>query len=55
MRRSVKNALFKIRYLAYWFPGVRIGVRFFFWEILGYGEFIRVLAQKKVEGAEGNA
>jgi len=47
MRRSVKNALFKIRYLTYWFPGVREFVRYFLWEMLGYGEFIRVLAQKK--------
>jgi 2-polyprenyl-3-methyl-5-hydroxy-6-metoxy-1,4-benzoquinol methylase len=46
-RKEIKNGIFNIRKLIYWLPGSQRFVRWFYWQLLGYGEFIRVLSRKK--------
>jgi 2-polyprenyl-3-methyl-5-hydroxy-6-metoxy-1,4-benzoquinol methylase len=47
LRTKLKNRLFNMRKLIYWLPGSQHLLRWFYWQLLGYGEFIRVLSQKK--------
>jgi SAM-dependent methyltransferase len=41
-----KNSLFELRHLLYWSPITRQLLRYLYWHVLGYGECIRILAQK---------
>ncbi len=43
---KLKNALFALRHLFYWSSKGRRVLRCLFWDVLGYGEFIRILARK---------
>lgn len=44
---DVKSVLFELRRLLYWSPALKRVLRYLVWHTLGYGEFIRVLAQKE--------
>jgi 2-polyprenyl-3-methyl-5-hydroxy-6-metoxy-1,4-benzoquinol methylase len=42
----LKGFFFSLRHLVYWSPICQKIIRHLFWHTLGYGEFLRVLAQK---------
>jgi 2-polyprenyl-3-methyl-5-hydroxy-6-metoxy-1,4-benzoquinol methylase len=44
---TIRNGLFACRHLFYWSPPCRRIVRHLLWHSLGFGEFIRVLAQNR--------
>jgi hypothetical protein len=44
----IKNLFFGLRHALYWSPTCRRAIRHILWHSLGYGEFIRVLAQKRI-------
>jgi SAM-dependent methyltransferase len=45
-QNELKSFLFAMRYVVYWSPVCRRIVRHIFWNTLGYGEFIRIIARK---------
>ena len=46
-QNGIKNFLFGLRHVFYWSPACRRIIRHILWHSFGYGEFIRVLAQKR--------
>ena len=45
-RSQIKQTLQESRHLLYLVPGAKPVLRWLFWQVLGYGEFIRVLCRK---------
>jgi SAM-dependent methyltransferase len=45
-RKSWRTRLFEFRKFVYWIPGARPFVRYVLWQILGFGEAVRILARR---------
>lgn len=41
-----RTRIFELRQLIYWIPGIRSAIRYSIWQLLGYGEYLRILARR---------
>jgi 2-polyprenyl-3-methyl-5-hydroxy-6-metoxy-1,4-benzoquinol methylase len=46
---SLKGKIFELRHLLYWSKTCRQLTRYLIWQVMGYGDFLRVLARKDIQ------